>query len=182
MHFNSTNLAQVIMIEPDPHEDERGRFMRAWCLQEFGEQGLNFLPMQANLGFSPHPGTIRGMHFQHGPAREAKLVRCTRGAIFDVALDLRPNSCSYGKWYGVKLSAENGRMIYIPEGCAHGYQTMEENTEMFYFTSQFYTPDAAGGVRYDDPAFNIQWPLEVTVISEQDSHWALTEPRSHVCL
>jgi dTDP-4-dehydrorhamnose 3,5-epimerase len=115
------------------------------------------------------------MHFQKAPALEAKLVRCTRGAMFDVVLDIRPGSASYGKWYGAELSAENGRMMYLPAGCAHGYQTLEDGTEMHYMTSEFYTPSAASGVRFDDPAFRIQWPLVPTVVSEQDQNWPLFE-------
>jgi dTDP-4-dehydrorhamnose 3,5-epimerase len=127
------------------------------------------------MGFGVKRGTVRGMHFQEAPAIEAKLVRCTRGAIFDVVLDLRPESPSYGKWYGVELSAENGQMLYLPGDCAHGYQTLEECTEIYYMTSAFYTPSAAGGVRFDDPAFGIQWPLVATVVSEQDRNWPLVE-------
>jgi dTDP-4-dehydrorhamnose 3,5-epimerase len=115
------------------------------------------------------------MHFQEAPALEAKLVRCTRGAIFDVVLDLRPGSASYGKWYGAELSAENGRMLYLPEGCAHGYQTLEDGTEMHYMASEFYTPSAARGVRFDDPAFGIQWPLVAAAVSEQDLAWPLVK-------
>ena len=115
------------------------------------------------------------MHFQDVPALEAKLVRCTRGAIFDVAVDLRPGSWSYGKWYGVELSAENGRMLYVPPRCAHGYQTLADSTEMHYMASEFYTPDAVRGVRFDDPAFGIRWPLAPTVVSDQDRKWPLME-------
>jgi dTDP-4-dehydrorhamnose 3,5-epimerase len=131
--------------------------------------------VQANMGFSIHRGTVRGMHFQEAPALEAKLVRCTRGSMFDVALDLRPGSPSYGKWYGVELSAENGRMLYVPELCAHGYQTLEVDTEMHYMTSAFYAPNSARGVRFDDPVFGIKWPLAVTSISEQDRTWPLVK-------
>jgi dTDP-4-dehydrorhamnose 3,5-epimerase len=175
MHFKDTDVAGAKVIDPSPHQDDRGRFMRAWCTREFAEHGVNFLPVQANMGFSVRKGTVRGMHFQQAPALEAKLVRCTRGSMFDVALDVRPESPSYGKWYGAELSAENGRMLYVPEGCAHGYQTLEERTEMYYMTSEFYTPSAARGVRFDDPAFGIRWPLSVTVVSEQDRNWPLIE-------
>jgi len=175
MRFTSTDLAGAWVIDPNPHEDERGRFMRAWCAREFAEHGLDFLPVQANMGFSIRKGTVRGMHFQEAPALEAKLVRCTRGAIFDVVLDLRPGSASYGKWYGAELSAENGRMLYLPEGCAHGYQTLEDGTEMHYMASEFYTPSAARGVRFDDPAFGIQWPLVAAAVSEQDLAWPLVK-------
>lgn len=147
--------------------------MRAWCLREFAEYGLGFVPVQANMGFSIRKGTVRGMHFQEAPAVEAKLVRCTKGSMFDVVLDLRPESSTYGHWYGVELSAANGRMLYVPERCGHGYQTLEDDTEMFYMTSAYYSPEAARGVRFDDPAFAIQWPLPVSVVSEQDRHWPL---------
>jgi dTDP-4-dehydrorhamnose 3,5-epimerase len=173
MRFTETGLSGAKVIEPTPHEDDRGRFMRAWCAREFSDHGLNFLPVQANMGFSVKKGTVRGMHFQEAPALEAKLVRCTRGAMFDVVLDLRPDSASYGKWYGTELSAANGRMLFVPEQCAHGYQTLEENTEMHYMTSAFYSPSAARGVRFDDPLFAINWPLAPTVVSEQDRNWPL---------
>jgi dTDP-4-dehydrorhamnose 3,5-epimerase len=175
MRFTETGLAGAKVIYPSPHEDARGRFMRAWCAREFVENGLDFVPVQANMGFSVQRGTVRGMHYQEAPALEAKLVRCTRGAIFDVALDLRPGSPSYGKWYGAELTAENGRMLYVPELCAHGYQTIEDGTEMYYMTSGFYTPSVGRGVRFDDPAFGIQWPLVATVVSEQDRNWPLVE-------
>jgi dTDP-4-dehydrorhamnose 3,5-epimerase len=173
MRFLETGLVGVTVIDPNPHEDSRGRFMRAWCAREFTEHGLNFLPVQANLGFSVERGTVRGMHFQEAPALEAKLVRCTKGAIFDVVLDLRTESPTYAKWYGTELSAVNGRMLYVPERCAHGYQTLEGRTEMHYMTSAFYTPSAVRGVRFDDPAFSIQWPLVATAVSEQDRSWPL---------
>jgi dTDP-4-dehydrorhamnose 3,5-epimerase len=175
MHFVDASVVSAMVIDPSPHADTRGRFMRAWCAREFAEHGIEFEPVQANLGFSTERGTVRGMHFQVAPASEAKLVRCTRGAIFDVVLDLRPQSTSYGKWHGVELSSDNGRMLYLPPGCAHGYQTLEPGTEMHYMTSAFYTPTAVRGVRFDDPAFGIDWPLAVTEMSEQDRNWPLSE-------
>jgi dTDP-4-dehydrorhamnose 3,5-epimerase len=175
VRFTETNVGGAKVIDPSPLEDARGRFMRAWCAREFAANGLEFLPAQANMGFSARKGTVRGMHFQDVPAVEAKLVRCTRGSMFDVVLDLRPESPSYCKWYGVELNASNGRMLYVPEGCAHGYQTLEEGTEMYYMTSEFYTPNAVRGVRFDDPAFSIQWPLDAAVVSEQDRNWPLVE-------
>lgn len=159
------------MIDPSCHEDARGRFFRAWCTREFEQHGIYFLPVQANIGFNKKKGTVRGMHFQEAPAVEAKLVRCTRGAMFDVVLDLRPDSPSLGCWYGVELTPENGRMLFLPEGCAHGYQALEDSTEMHYMTSAFYDPRAARGVRFDDPAFAIGWPLPPTLVSEQDRAW-----------
>jgi dTDP-4-dehydrorhamnose 3,5-epimerase len=173
LNFIESGIAGAKVITPNPHGDNRGRFMRAWCVREFAENGLDFLPVQANMGFSLQKGTLRGMHFQESPASEAKLVRCTRGAIFDVVLDLRPDSTTYFKWYGTELTAENGRMLYIPEHCAHGYQTLEESTEMHYMTSAFYTPSAARGVRFNDPSFKIEWPLVATIVSEQDLNWPL---------
>jgi dTDP-4-dehydrorhamnose 3,5-epimerase len=173
VYFTKIDIVGARVIDPNPHEDDRGRFLRAWCAREFTENGLEFLPVQANMGLSVQKGTVRGMHFQQAPAPEAKLVRCTRGAIFDVVLDLRPDSPTYGKWYGAELTAENSRMLYIPEHCAHGYQTLEENTEMYYMTSAFYTPGAARGVRFDDPAFHIEWPLVATIVSDQDRNWPL---------
>ena len=175
MRFTETDLRGAWVIDPNPHKDDRGRFMRAWCAREFAENGLDFVPVQANMGFSFRKGTVRGMHFQEEPALEAKLVRCTKGAIFDVVLDLRAQSPSYGEWYSAELSAENGRMLYVPEHCAHGCQTLEEYTEIFYMASEFYTSSAVRGVRFDDPVFNIRWPLIVTMVSEQDRNWPLFE-------
>src|SRR6266849_2398575 len=171
--FTETGIAGAWVIDPNPHEDERGRFMRVWFAREFAAHGLSFIPVQANMGFSVRKGTLRGMHFQESPALEAKLVRCTKGAIFDVVLDLRSGSPSYGKWYAAELSAENGRMLYLPEVCAHGYQTLEDVTEMHDMASEYSTPRAPRGVRFDDPAFGIQWPLDAAVVSEQDLAWPL---------
>jgi dTDP-4-dehydrorhamnose 3,5-epimerase len=173
MLFSETGLIDAKIIEPSPIQDDRGRFMRAWCRKEFSDHGIEFLPVQANMGFSYKGGTVRGMHFQVAPALESKLVRCTRGSMFDVVLDLRRESPTFGKWYGAELSAANGRMLFIPQECAHGYQTLEENTEMHYMTSAFFTPSAARGVRFDDPFFAIRWPLAPTAVSEQDQNWPL---------
>jgi dTDP-4-dehydrorhamnose 3,5-epimerase len=179
MRFMETDIVGAMVIDPSPHQDERGRFLRAWCVREFADHGLDFLPVQANFGFSKKRGTVRGMHFQQAPAIEAKLVRCTRGAMFDAVVDLRPESSSYGEWYGVVLSAENAQMLYVPGNCAHGYQTLEECTEMYYMTSAFYTPGAVRGVRFDDPAFHIEWPLPAIAVSEQDRSWPLFEGRRY---
>ena len=173
MLFTKTDIVGIWIIDPSPKEDHRGRFMRAWCAKEFSQHDIEFSPLQANLGFSRTKGTIRGMHYQVAPAVEAKLIRCVRGAMFDVALDLRPESPTFGKWYGTVLSAENGRMMYVPEHCAHGCQSLEDETEMHYMTSAFYNPGAVRGARFDDPAFGIKWPLLATVISEQDLSWPL---------
>jgi dTDP-4-dehydrorhamnose 3,5-epimerase len=177
MPFTTTHLYGVWVIDPQPVEDVRGQFMRVWCAREFREHGIEFQTVQANTARSIRKGTIRGMHFQQEPDLEAKLVRCTRGSIFDVALDLRPESATFGRWYGVELDAESGRMLYVPEQCAHGFQTLEDHTELHYMASAAYSPGSARGARFDDPAFNITWPLPVTVISEQDRNWPLTQPR-----
>ncbi len=175
MRFGETTIRGAFVIDPSPHEDSRGRFLRAWCAREFEDHGIRFVPVQANMGLSRARGTVRGMHLQVAPALEAKLVRCTRGSMFDVALDLRKDSPTYGKWCAEVLTAENGRMLYVPELCAHGYQTLEDDTEMHYLTSAFYAPASATGVRFDDPAFAISWPLAATVVSEQDLGWPLVE-------
>ena len=176
MRFTETAIAGVWMIEPDFHQDDRGHFFRAWCIREFADRGINFVPVQANMGFNLRKGTIRGMHFQVEPAVEAKLVRCTRGAMFDVALDLRTESSTYRQWVGAELTQENSRMLYVPERCAHGYQSLEDSTEMHYLTSQFYSPSAAQGARFDDPAFGIRWPVAASVVSVQDRNWPLLQP------
>lgn len=171
MRFAETDIAGVWVIDAAFHEDERGRFWRAWCEEEFAAHGIAFVPRQANMGFSLRRGTIRGLHYQEPPALEAKLVRCTRGSIWDVALDLRPGSPTHGRWFAVELTAENGRMLLVPEWCAHGYQTLEDSTEIHYMASAMYAPLASRGVRYDDPAFGIPWPLPASAVSDQDRHW-----------
>jgi len=177
MRFTETPIAGVWVIDPDFRGDDRGRFFRAWCSREFADHGIDFLPLQANMGFSVQRGTVRGMHYQIEPALEAKLVRCTRGSMFDVALDLRPGSPTYGQWFGAELSEDNGRMLFVPEHCGHGYQTLDDRTEMHYMTSQVYTPSACRGARFDDPAFAIRWPLPPTAVSDQDRSWPLVPPR-----
>lgn len=173
MRFSRTSISGVWVIDPEPREDERGRFFRAWCSREFEEHGIEFAPLQANMGFSLLKGTTRGLHYQIEPNAEAKLVRCTRGAIFDVAVDLRPGSTTWGRWFGLELSEQNGRMLFVPELCGHGYQTLEDRTEMHYMTSQIYAPSACRGARFDDPVFGIEWPLNPTVISDQDRNWPM---------
>ena len=171
MNFLTCNVADAWVIDPSPHLDERGRFMRAWCAREFIEQGIDFTPLQANMIHSERAGTIRGLHFQVAPALEAKLVRCTRGAIFDVVVDLRPSSPTYRQWHGVELNPDNGRMLLVPEGCAHGCQSLVDDTEIHYMASAFFAPDHARGLRHTDPAIGILWPLETTAISSQDRDW-----------
>lgn len=175
MNFLPCDVDGAFVIEPDPRADERGRFMRAWCRREFDEQGIAFTPLQANMALSVERGTIRGLHYQVTPALEAKLVRCTRGALYDVVVDLRPGSPTYMAWHGVELTPGNGRMLYLPEGCAHGCQALVDETEIHYMASAFYSPDHARGRRHDDPAFGVRWPLAVSRISEQDRHWPLHE-------
>ncbi len=178
LRFTPTSVVGAVLIDPILREDNRGHFSRTWCIREFAEQAINFVPVQANTGFSLRKGTLRGLHFQVKPAIEAKLVRCTRGVVFDVVVDLRSESPSYRKWYGVELRAENYQMLYVPGGCAHGYQTLEDHTDLYYLTSEYFTPSAARGVRFDDPAFGIKWPIVPTVISEQDRNWRLVRETS----
>ena len=171
--FKETTLPGAYIIDLERFNDDRGYFARAWCKNELLQHGLKAEVAQSNVGFSRRKGTLRGLHFQRAPHAEAKIVRCTRGAIFDVITDLRPDSPSYKRWYAVELSEENGRMIYVPEGFAQGYMTLMDDTEINYHTSEFFSPEAAFGVRYDDPALAIQWPLAATVVSEQDRNWPL---------
>jgi dTDP-4-dehydrorhamnose 3,5-epimerase len=180
MRFSETGIPGAWLIEPDPHCDERGRFLRAWCANEFSAQGIVFNPAQANIVSSIARGTVRGFHYQRAPALEAKLVRCTKGAVFDVVLDLRPESISFRKWFGVRLTPRDANMLYVPERCAHGCQALEDDTEIYYMASAPYTPGAAFGVRHDDPAFGINLPLPPTCVSLQDRSWTLFEQQEHV--
>jgi dTDP-4-dehydrorhamnose 3,5-epimerase len=168
MLFCKTSLAGVYEIRIEPSQDNRGFFARSWCRDEFLTHGLNPDLVQCNISFNQRKGTLRGMHWQAEPFGEAKLVRCTQGAIYDVVIDLRPLSSTFKKWIGVELTAANHRMLYIPEEFAHGFLTLEDNTEVFYQMSQFYKAEAARGARWDDPAFQIAWPASVHVISERD--------------
>lgn len=158
----------MLIVSPEPIQDERGFFARSWCVKEFREDGLNPNLVQCNISGNYQKGTLRGLHYQADPHGEAKLVRCTSGAIYDVALDLRRSSMTYRKWTGAELTAANHRALYIPEGCAHGFLTLEDDSEVFYQMSEFYCPEAARGVRWNDSAFGIAWPGEVKVISERD--------------
>jgi dTDP-4-dehydrorhamnose 3,5-epimerase len=169
MLFYETNLPGAYLIEIERREDERGFFARSWCQREFTKHGLNPQLVQCNVSFNHRKGTLRGMHFQAAPNAEVKIVRCTAGAIYDVMIDLRPDSPTFKQYFGAELTPENHRMLYIPEGFAHGYITLFDNTEIVYQVSQFYAPEAARGVRWDDPAFGIIWPLAVEVISERDA-------------
>ncbi len=171
MIFAETELSGAFVVDLERREDERGFFARAWCAREFADHRLSARLVQCNLSFNRLRGTLRGMHYQVPPHAEVKLIRCTRGAIHDVIVDLRPDSPTYKEWLGIELSAENGRMLYVPEGFAHGYQTLADDTETFYQVSEFYAPGAEQGVRWNDPSFRIEWPLAVSSISEKDASW-----------
>ena len=172
MIFREAAVAGVFVIEPEPREDNRGFFARTWCQREFAQHGLNPRLVQTSISFNRRRGTLRGMHYQMPPHAEAKLIRCTRGAIWDVALDLRPASPTYRQHFGVELSAENRAALYIPEGVAHGFQTLVDETEVLYQMSEFYAPEAGRGIRFDDPAFAIPWPLPEPILLERDRTYA----------
>jgi dTDP-4-dehydrorhamnose 3,5-epimerase len=161
------------VIDPTPHADTRGWFARVWCAREFAEHGIAFTPVQANAAATVQAGTVRGLHYQVAPHLEAKLTRCTRGRVFDVLVDLRPASATYGTWFGAELAAEGGRMLYVPPLCAHGYQALTAGAEIHYLTSAEYAPGAVRGVRFDDPQVGIRWPLAPTAVSQQDRAWPL---------
>jgi dTDP-4-dehydrorhamnose 3,5-epimerase len=171
MEFSETPLRGAYVVRMKRIEDERGFFARGWCRDEFRAHGLNPDVAQLNVGFSPKKGTVRGLHYQQAPHDEAKFVRCTRGAIYDVIVDLRQASPTRGRWFGLELTADNGTMLYAPEGFAHGYQTLVDDAEMYYLTTAPYAAASAGGVRYNDPALGIEWPLAVTLISKADQQW-----------
>jgi dTDP-4-dehydrorhamnose 3,5-epimerase len=168
MIFTETKLKGTFVIDPEKLEDERGFFARTWCQREFADRGLNPCIAQCSISFNHKRGTLRGMHYQVAPHEEAKVVCCNRGAIYDVIVDLRPDSPTFIEWLAVELHAENRRMLYIPEGFAHGFQTLEDNTEIFYQISEFYAPEYARGLRWDDAAFGIQWPPADRTISVRD--------------
>jgi dTDP-4-dehydrorhamnose 3,5-epimerase len=172
MTFRELELPGAFLIELDRIEDERGFFARTFCRDEFAEHGLATEIVQANTAFNRRKGTLRGMHFQAAPHEEAKLVRCTRGAVYDVIVDLRRDSPTFTRWVSVELTVENDTMLYVPEGFAHGYQTLEDETETSYLMSQRYEPSAGRGVRWDDPAFGIEWPDESDrTMNERDRTW-----------
>lgn len=168
MKFVETAVHGARLVEIEPIGDERGFFARSWCEREFAEQGLNPALVQCNISYNARRGTLRGMHYQAEPHAEAKLIRCTRGRIYDVLIDLRADSPTYKQWYAVELTPNGGRMLYAPEGVAHGFQSLEDDTEVFYQMSEFYHPDSARGVRWDDPAFGIDWPEGHRILSERD--------------
>ncbi len=178
MIISSTALPGVFLIEPEMLTDERGSFARSYCVDEFAAAGIDFEVVQANLSCNKFSGTVRGMHYQRAPHAEAKVVRCASGAMYDVVVDLRPESEAYGKWFAAELNADNKVAMFIPEGCAHGFQTLLDNTEVDYLMSGRYVPQSATGVRYDDPAFGIEWPLPVSSVSERDRSWPDFEPEA----
>jgi dTDP-4-dehydrorhamnose 3,5-epimerase len=171
MIFAETALPGAYVVDTTPVEDQRGVFSRTFCQEEFLQHGLNVRVAQCSLSFNTRAGTLRGMHWQVAPRAEAKLVRCTRGAMYDVMLDLRPCSPTYCKWVAVELTAENCRAVYLPEGVAHGFLTLTDATEVFYQISEVYAPECARGVRWDDPSFGIRWPCDDPIISARDRQW-----------
>jgi dTDP-4-dehydrorhamnose 3,5-epimerase len=168
MILQETSIDGVWVVEPERHVDERGFFARTWDGAELAERGLNGNVAHCSISYNRRRGTLRGMHFQAPPHEEAKLVRCTAGAIFDVAVDLRPGSPTFTRWVGRELSAANRLALYVPEGCAHGFVTLADDTEVAYVISARYAPESARGVRWDDPSFAIDWPIEVEVINQRD--------------
>jgi len=170
--FVPTNLAGAFVVEPERIVDERGWFARMYCQREFQEHGIDFVPIQASVSYNTRRGTIRGMHYQDEPFAETKLVRCTRGSLYDVIVDLRPEQPTFRRWFGVELNAENHLALLVPPGVAHGLQTLEDDTEVTYQITPAYSPAHARGVRWDDPAFQIEWPFQVVVISARDSAYA----------
>lgn len=173
MIFEETPLAGAYLIDMNKLADERGFFARSFCMREFEEHGLKSVTAQCNVSYNEHKGTLRGMHFQTEPALETKLVRCTRGAVYDVIVDIRPESETYLQHFGVELSQDNHRSLYVPQNFAHGYLTLTDDAEVTYQVSEFYTPGFEGGLRHDDPTLNIAWPEEITVFSEKDASWPL---------
>jgi dTDP-4-dehydrorhamnose 3,5-epimerase len=171
MIFTKTSLPGVVLVDIERQSDERGFFARTWCRREFAEQGLVAELAQASLSNTARAGTLRGLHLQRPPHGETKLVRCTAGIIWDVVVDLRPHSPTFRRWQGFELDAGSRRSLYVPEGFAHGFQTLCDDCEVSYQISAFHAPDAASGYRYDDPAFAIRWPLPVSVVSARDRAW-----------
>ena len=173
MIFKKTEINNVYIIEPELKQDERGYFARFFCKKELAENDLIYDIVQINQSFTKQMGTIRGMHFQKSPKAEDKIVQCIKGAIYDVAIDLRGGSPTYGKWVAEELTEENKKMLLIPKGCAHGFQTLMDNCRIQYFVSEFYSPEHQGGVRFDDPFLNIEWPIENPFLLERDKNWPL---------
>lgn len=171
--FTETILKGAFIIEVKRLEDERGFFGRAWCKKEMDDHGLNANAVQANVSYNKVKGTLRGMHFQVAPYSETKMVRCTSGAIYDVIIDIRPESPTFKKWFGIELTEENFKMLYVPEGFAHGFITLKDHSSVHYMVTEYYTPGAEGGLRYNDPSFNIEWPMQPVIVSEKDKNHPL---------
>lgn len=172
MLFKETKLRGAYILDLEPHYDERGFFSRAWCENEFKEYGLKTGIVQCNISYNNKKGTLRGMHYQKEPYCETKFIRCIKGSLYDVIIDLRVNSDTYGQWLGIELSEKDYRGIYVPEGFAHGFQTLEDNTCAFYQVTEFYTPGAEQGIKWNDSMFNIEWPIkENLIISDKDRNW-----------
>jgi len=171
MEFIETELNEAYIIELEEHVDERGFFARTFCVNEFAEEGIDFNPVQRNLSYNKFKHTLRGMHYQESPYEEAKLVSCVRGSMYDVIIDIREDSTTLDKWIGVELTASNRKMLFVPKGFAHGFLTLEDDTEVSYLMSDFYKPGVGRGIKWDDPYFNIKWPAEVSVISDKDRNW-----------
>ena len=171
MKFSETKLSGAFVIEIEKIEDERGFFTRIWDKKEFKKQGLSSELTQCSVSFNKNKGTLRGMHYQISPSEEIKIVRCTQGKIFDVIIDLRKDSKTYKKWIGIELSQDNYKMLYIPKGFAHGFLTLDENTEIFYQMSNEYNKEMAQGIRWNDPTFSINWPSKITIMSERDMNF-----------
>ncbi|MFW6058707.1 MAG: dTDP-4-dehydrorhamnose 3,5-epimerase [Phycisphaeraceae bacterium] len=182
MHFNETPVQGAYLIDLDKKGDDRGFFARVFCRNEFREHGLTTDFVQVNNSRSAQKGTLRGMHYQLPPSAETKIVRCIEGALYDVVLDLREGSPTFGQSFGAELTADNRRMMYVPKGCAHGFITLTDDVEAFYFVDAFYAPDLERGVRWDDPAFNIDWPMQPVVISDKDRNHPDFEPAAAVTL
>jgi len=173
MKFIETKIKGLYIIEPELKQDERGYFTRVFCKEELGKIGFDFSIVQINRSLNKKSGMIRGMHFQKSPKSEDKIVQCIKGAIYDVAVDLREDSLTYGEWVSAELSEDNKRMFLIPKGFAHGFQSLKDNSEILYFLSEFYSPDYQGGVRFDDPFLNIEWPIGNPFLLERDKNWPL---------
>lgn len=173
MIFNPTKLEGVYIIVQEPRDDERGYFSRIFCKEELAREGISFEIVQASHSFTKDKGTIRGVHFQKEPKSEDKIVQCLRGKIYDVVVDLRKDSSTFGQWIAEELSEDNKKIFFIPKGYAHGFQTLTDNCLVQYFMNEFYSPEHASGVRFDDPAFNISWPVKDPILSEKDKNWPL---------
>jgi dTDP-4-dehydrorhamnose 3,5-epimerase len=180
MHFKKTPLADAYVIDLDKKGDDRGFFARFFCTDEFKQHGLDANFVQVNNSLSANKGTLRGMHYQLHPKAESKLVRCIKGSLYDVIIDLREHSPTFGQWYGHELTADNRSMMFVPKGFAHGFITLEDNTEALYLVSEFYAPDLERGLRWSDPQFNIQWPIKPVIVSDKDENHPNFHPDYHL--